>query len=89
MHEAAVVGVPAPEDPSSDLPRAYVVVSDGAELSEEDIMGYVKERAAHYKQLRGGVVFVDLIPKNTVGKYLRRELKTRALREMARPKARL
>ncbi|KAI1357685.1 hypothetical protein F5Y08DRAFT_351871 [Xylaria arbuscula] len=89
VDEAAVIGIPAPDDPSSDLPRAYVVVSDGANLSEEDIMGYVKERAAHYKQLRGGVVFVDLIPKNAVGKYLRKDLKARALRDIARSKSRL
>jgi 4-coumarate--CoA ligase len=37
---------------------------------------------APYKQLRGGVAYVDELPKNAVGKYLRRELRERAKREL-------
>ncbi|KAI1104951.1 hypothetical protein F4804DRAFT_305543 [Jackrogersella minutella] len=81
VKEAAVIGVPAPDDPGSDLPRAYVV-ANAAEVSEQELMDFVKENAAHYKQLRGGVVFVTEIPKNAVGKYLRKDLKERAMREI-------
>ena len=81
IKEAAVVGVQLPADPGSDLPRAYVV-ADPQEVTEEEIKEYVASRLAPYKQLRGGVVFVEELPKNAVGKYLRRELRDRARREL-------
>jgi 4-coumarate--CoA ligase len=39
---------------------------------------------APYKQLRGGVVFVDELPKNGLNKLLRRELRDRAVQEIKR-----
>ncbi|OAP60580.1 hypothetical protein AYL99_05582 [Fonsecaea erecta] len=81
IQEAAVVGVNMPDDPGTDLPRAYVV-ADPTQISEEEIKDFVKQRLAPYKQLRGGVVFVKELPKNAIGKYLRRELRDRAKREL-------
>lgn len=81
IKEAAVVGVQFPDDPGSDCPRAYVV-ADPTEVSEAEIKEFVKGKLAPYKQLRGGVAFVDELPKNAVGKYLRRELRDRARREL-------
>lgn len=81
IQEAAVVGVNLPDDPGTDLPRAYVV-ADRSQVTEDEIKEFVKERLAPYKQLRGGVVFVSELPKNAVGKYLRRELRDRAKKEM-------
>lgn len=63
IREAAVVGVPAPDDPTTDWPRAYVVAVDQNKVSEEEVKDFVKARLAPYKQLRGGVVFIDEIPK--------------------------
>ena len=88
VKEAAVVGIPAPEDPGSDLPRAYVV-ADPSNVSEDDLKDFVKDNVAPYKQLRGGVVFVDAIPKNAVGKYLRKGLKERAMKEIGAVRAKL
>lgn len=82
IKEAAVIGVPAPNDPGTDWPRAYVVPVENGKLSEEDVKTFVKERLADYKQLRGGVAFVGEIPKSAIGKLLRRELRERAKREM-------
>lgn len=73
------MGVPAPDDPTTDWPRAYVV--SAKKISEEDVKEFVKARLAPYKQLRGGVVFLDEIPKNAIGKFLRRELRERAKKE--------
>lgn len=70
-----------PDDPGTDLPRAYVI-ADPSQISEEEIKQFVKERLAPYKQLRGGVVFVKELPKNAIGKYLRRELRDRAKKEL-------
>ncbi len=81
IQEAAVIGVPSPEDPSSELPRAYVV-ADPAEVCVDEVKRFVKDRLAEYKQLRGGVVFVLEIPKNPSGKILRRELRERAKAEI-------
>ena len=47
----------------------------------EDVMTFVRERVAKQKQLCGGVVFVDNIPKTAAGKILRRELRDRAAQE--------
>lgn len=83
IQEAAVVGVNLPDDPSTDLPRAYVV-ADPTKVTEDQVKEFVKRRLAPHKQLRGGVVFVTEIPQNAVGKYLRRELRERAKKELGR-----
>lgn len=59
------------------LRRAYVVpgVKD---LTREEVAKYVEERVAPYKKLRGGVVFVDAIPKSPSGKILRKVLREQA-----------
>ncbi|CAG8953707.1 hypothetical protein HYFRA_00006596 [Hymenoscyphus fraxineus] len=88
VEEAAVIGVPSPDDPSSDLPRAYVVANT-AEVSEQELMEFVKQKAASYKQLRGGLVFTTAIPKNGMGKYLRKDLRERAMKEMRATRERL
>ena len=81
VQEAAVVGVSDPSNPGTDLPRAYVV-ADPKEISEQEVKDFVASKLAAHKQLRGGVVFVKEIPTNVVGKYLRRELRERAKKEM-------
>ena len=81
IEEAAVVGVEVPGEKGSEVPRAYVVRREGwgeKELGEEDVRAWVEQRVARYKWLRGGVRFVDEVPKNAVGKILRRELRERA-----------
>ena len=57
-----------------EIPKAFVVRREGAELSADDVMAYVEERVAPYKKVRE-VDFVEAIPKNPSGKILRRELK--------------
>ncbi|CAG9808478.1 unnamed protein product [Chironomus riparius] len=73
--DAAVIGVPNPA--TGELPRAFVVAKKGSKISEKSVQEYVAQRVSDYKKLAGGVEFVDTIPKNTTGKILRRELKSR------------
>jgi acyl-CoA synthetase (AMP-forming)/AMP-acid ligase II/uncharacterized membrane protein len=53
--------------------RAFVVLEDGKDVSEEDLKGYVKQNLARYKVPRE-VVFLDELPRNATGKVLKREL---------------
>jgi len=75
VRDAAVIGVK--EESSGELPRAYVVLKPGQgdNLTEHDIVDWVREQVAHYKRLEGGVVFTDAIPKSASGKILRRILR--------------
>ena len=67
-----VIVIPILDDTAGELPRAYVVLQPNAKLSEEEIKQYVEKRVVHYKRLRGGVKFVQSIPKSPSGKLLRR-----------------
>lgn len=44
-------------------------------MVKRDIMKYVEEHKARYKWLKGGVEFIDIIPKSPSGKILRRLLR--------------
>lgn len=51
------------------------------DLTREEVAKYVEGKVAHYKKLRGGVLFVDAIPKSPAGKILRKVLREGAKRE--------
>ncbi|PHH88498.1 hypothetical protein CDD83_7451 [Cordyceps sp. RAO-2017] len=72
--DAAVVGVPQGD---TEVPRAYVALAPGARgaLSEADLVDFVRGRVAAHKQLRGGVVLVDAVPRSASGKILRKNLR--------------
>ncbi|CAD5227679.1 unnamed protein product [Bursaphelenchus xylophilus] len=72
VKDAAVIGVP--DDRQGEVPKAYVVRFSPS-TTENDIKEFVKSRVAKYKQLTGGVEFIDEIPKSPSGKILRRELR--------------
>lgn len=83
--DAAVIGVPDPNNKeSSELPRAYLVRREGDsnKPSEQEVNEWMKERLASYKQLLGGIVFIQEIPKNASGKILKRMLRDQAKKEM-------
>ncbi|AWB84517.1 AMP-binding protein [Corynebacterium liangguodongii] len=69
------VGVVGVERDGLEIPRAFVVKQDGAELGEAELMGWVADRVTPYKKVRA-VDFIDAIPKNPSGKILRRELRS-------------
>lgn len=71
--DAAVLGIPGPDD--SELPRAYVVRREGTNIQAGEVQAFMKEQLAGYKQLVGGVVFIDEIPKLPSGKILKRVLR--------------
>jgi 4-coumarate--CoA ligase len=84
ISDAAVIGISAggADEQGTELPRAYIVLKQGSDLKEADVQAYVKQRLAGYKQLVGGVKFVDGIPKNASGKILKKDLKVMAKAEI-------
>lgn len=71
VYEVAVIGIP--DKIAGELPKAFVVKQD--EVTEQEIIDYVARQVSSHKQLRGGVEFVNEIPKTSSGKILRRELR--------------
>ncbi|XP_066996455.1 luciferin 4-monooxygenase [Anabrus simplex] len=71
VQDAAVIGVP--DDNAGELPRAFVVKKK--DVTEEELIAYIEKQVSPHKRLRGGVEFVEEIPKNPSGKILRRELR--------------
>lgn len=73
VKDCGVIGIP--DEESGELPFAFVVKQPGVKLTEKEVQDYVAKTASKPKWLRGGVRFVDEIPKNPSGKLLRRELR--------------
>jgi 4-coumarate--CoA ligase len=69
---------------STEVPRAYIVLRAGVDRSDDkakEIIDWIAAKVAPHKQLRGGVRFIDAVPKNASGKILRRILKEEAKKE--------
>ncbi|KAH8897179.1 acetyl-CoA synthetase-like protein [Thozetella sp. PMI_491] len=69
---------------STEVPRAYVVVNPGIPQTEEkanELIEWLATKVAPHKRLRGGLRFIDQVPKNISGKILRRVLKEQAKQE--------
>jgi long-chain acyl-CoA synthetase len=68
---AAVIGVPHPSH--GEEVKAYVIRTDGATVTEEELIAWSKEQMASYKYPRV-VTFVDSLPMTATGKLLKRAL---------------
>ncbi|OLN96555.1 4-coumarate-CoA ligase-like protein 1 [Colletotrichum chlorophyti] len=80
VSDTAVIQVP--DERAGEVPKAFVVraAAYAGKPEEEvaaDICKYVEEHKARHKWLKGGVEFVDVIPKSPSGKILRRLLRDR------------
>jgi len=72
VREAVVVGLP--DARWGEAVTAFVVLRPNATVSEDELMGFARERLAGYKVPKG-VRYVDDIPKSAVGKLLRRAVR--------------
>ncbi|MGQ9558824.1 MAG: long-chain-fatty-acid--CoA ligase [Desulfurispora sp.] len=71
VREAAVIGVADPY--RGETVKAFVVLKEGEQASEQEIMDYCRQKLAAYKIPRL-VEFRSELPKTNVGKILRRVL---------------
>ncbi|ORY17341.1 hypothetical protein BCR34DRAFT_622014 [Clohesyomyces aquaticus] len=73
--DCAVIGVKLHPNADSESPRAYIVRKPGTNISADEVKQVIKEKLASYKQLTGGVAFVDEIPRSPSEKILKRSLR--------------
>jgi long-chain acyl-CoA synthetase len=72
IFEAACIGVPSPK--TGETVKAFVVLTENSTLSEKEIIAFCAQSLAGYKKPTV-VKMIDAVPKNNVGKILRRELR--------------
>ncbi|KAF9581771.1 hypothetical protein BGW38_001098 [Lunasporangiospora selenospora] len=75
--DAAVIGVENKEQ-ATEVPLAFVVrapVEAAKTLTAAQVEAYVASNVAAHKKLRGGVRFVEAVPKSAAGKILRKDLR--------------
>lgn len=70
--DAAVVGVP--DEDAGELPKAFVVRTEGSALDEDAVIAHVAAHVAPQKRVRL-VEFIEQVPKSTAGKILRKDLR--------------
>jgi fatty-acyl-CoA synthase len=70
--EAAVIGVGHPK--WGEAPLACVVKAEGAEVTEDEILAHLAGKVAKW-QLPKGVVWIDEVPKTSVGKFSKKTLR--------------
>lgn len=72
-----------PSRDNSEWPRAYCSVqpSSKGKVKPENIQEWIKTRVAKHKQLVGGVVFIDEVPRLQSGKIQRKVMKEWAKRD--------
>jgi len=70
--EACTIGLP--HEYRGETVKAFIVVKEGQELTEDEVVTYCKENLAAYKVPKI-IEFIDELPKSAVGKILRRKLK--------------
>ena len=86
--DACVVGI-YDEAQATELPLAFVVKAEKYkgmedEKLENEICKWVASKVSNHKRLRGGIRFVNDIPKSAAGKILRRVLRDQIKEELER-----
>jgi fatty-acyl-CoA synthase len=71
VREVSAIGVD--DDEWGKRLRVFVVLHDGASMTEDEVKAHVRENLARFKTPRD-VVFLDALPRNPTGKVLKREL---------------
>jgi len=78
VQEACAIGIPHPT--RGEAVKAFIVLKEGETATQEEMIDFCKDKLAKYK-IPEEVEFRTSLPKSTVGKILRKELR---MEEMAR-----
>ncbi len=70
----AVIGVP--DEKWGETPKALIVLKEGTQATEEEIIGWCKQNLASYKKPTS-IEFVASLPLNSLGKVAKEELRSR------------
>ncbi|MHB8831945.1 MAG: class I adenylate-forming enzyme family protein [Desulfobacteria bacterium] len=73
----AVIGIP--DEIKGELAKAYIVKKKGADVTDKEVINYVRDKIAKYKAPRL-VEFVDSLPQGPTGKILKKELRAKLAR---------
>jgi acyl-CoA synthetase (AMP-forming)/AMP-acid ligase II len=76
--EVAVIGIP--HDKWGETPMALVVKEERASLSAEELRDWANQRLAKHQRI-AQVEFCDQLPRNAVGKVIKKQLRERYWRE--------
>jgi len=74
--EACTIGVP--DEKRGETVKSFVVLAEGASITEDELVAHCRESLAAYKVPRS-VAFKDELPKSAMMKLLRRELRDQEL----------
>ena len=72
VQEACAIGIPDPK--RGENVKVFVVLKEGETATQEELIAYARTKLATYK-LPSEIEFRKELPKSTVGKVLRKELK--------------
>ena len=75
VKEVAVTGIPHPL--RGEVPKAFVVLKDGAETTEKELRQYCLANLSKFKVPK--IEIIGALPRNAVGKVLRRVLREEAV----------
>ncbi|CAG8653974.1 19213_t:CDS:2 [Racocetra fulgida] len=81
VSDAVVVGYYSEEE-ATEIPIAYVTIKNVHEQSQalaKEIQSFVDDKVAPHKQLRGGILFIDKIPRCDGGKIQRKLLREKLM----------
>ena len=80
IYEAAVVAIPDPK--WQERPIACVVLKENANVTKEEILAFLKTQFAKW-WLPDEVLFLEEIPKTSVGKFLKMALRDQVKKQLA------
>jgi fatty-acyl-CoA synthase len=72
--EAAVIGLPHPK--WGERPLACVVLKPGEQATKDDVLAFLQDKVAKW-WLPDDIVFIDEVPKTSVGKFSKKDLRDR------------
>ena len=74
VYEAAVIGIP--DEMRDEAIKAYVILNEDANVTEEELLAYCRERLAKFK-VPDSIEFIDEFPRTSVGKIQKHILRQR------------